>query len=256
MARIQPSPMNPFAAGSTPSPLGPWGARGGNLAELGALIVRLPLRAKTGKRLLAWGSIAVVTLAMLGLNWFDNLHVSLFTLFGGGVVYGNHTAVLNFALVWAALAVFERLKRIQEQKRGVQPHTYSPGMSRLGLSEFLPLRPKVIACAVEPAMAFLGGAVVRRFGFSLLGWIIIAASACFCISEWRYFEREKEHVDDMGDLGLEAQWESDLMKQNGARRAGRGDGATSGLATGIDGLEDAIGQRSRESAGEATGGGL
>ena len=71
------------------------------------------LRAKTGKRLLAWLSILAVALAMLGLNWFDNLHVSLFTLFGGGVAYGDHTALRNFALAWAALAVFRTLHAYQ-----------------------------------------------------------------------------------------------------------------------------------------------
>jgi hypothetical protein len=238
--------MNPFTVGGAPTPLGPWGARGGNLAELSALIVRVPLRARTGKRLLAWGSIAADTAAMLGISWFDNLHVSPFTLFGGGVVYSDHTALRNFAVGWAVVTVSERFMRLNEQKRRLQPHTYSPGESRLGLKTFLPFTPKVIACAVEPALAFLGGAVLRRLGFPPLGWVIMASSACFCISEWRFFEREKDHIDDMGDLGLEAQWESDLMKGNAERKVSRDSGTAPGLATGIDGLEGSIGKRRRE----------
>src|ERR1700683_4894955 len=123
MARVQPSP---FDIGAAATPWGNWGARGGNFAALAALIVRLPLRKGVGFRNLSWRSIAVVTIGMLALNWFDNVHFSMFTLFGGGVSYGDHTALRNYALVWLALAVWEHFKRLDEEKRGAEPHNFSP----------------------------------------------------------------------------------------------------------------------------------
>src|SRR5580704_10323970 len=42
------------------------------------------------------GAIAFDFAAMMGLNWFDNVHFSFGLLFGGGLVYGNHTALRNF----------------------------------------------------------------------------------------------------------------------------------------------------------------
>ncbi len=253
MARVQPSPFN---IGGTATPLGNWSRRGGSFAAVGAMPVRLPLRKNVGLRQLGWHDIVVVFLGLLALNWWSNVHFSMWTLLGGGVVYDNHAALRNFALAWAALAVFERLKRLDEEKRGAQPHTYSPGVTRLGLHEFLPLSPKVIAVAVEPALAFLSGAMCRRLGFSMLGWVIIASAVCFSISEWRVFEQLKEHGRDIGDMGLEAQWEADLMKQNGERKAWHGDGQTSGLATGIDGLEGSIGKRTEPVDGASAGGAL
>src|ERR1700761_1206404 len=92
-------------------PFGQSGAKTRNLPELGSLIVRVPLRAYVGKRRLAWGNIIVVFLGLMAIQWFDNLSFNfnpLSFLFGGGVRYGNHTAVRNFALLWGAFAIFER----------------------------------------------------------------------------------------------------------------------------------------------------
>lgn len=173
---------------------------------------------------------------MMGLNWFDNVHFSFGLLFGGGLVYGNHTALRNFVLAWLALAVYEHFKRLDEEKRGVQPHNYSPGVSRLGLGELLPFSPKVIAVAVEPGLVFLAGAVLRRLGFSMLGWVI-GSAVCFAISQWRLYSQAKEHARDMSDLAKEGVCESDLMREGAERKAWHVDGDASGLATGIDGLE-------------------
>jgi len=139
MARIQPSPFDIGAGGA---PLGQLRAKGGNFAALAALIVRLPLRKNVGFRNLSWSNIVVVTLALLVLQWFDNLHFNFFTLlFGVGVIYGHNIAVLYFAIAWAALAVFERFKRLDEEKQGIEPHNFWQGDSRFGLKEFLLLSP-------------------------------------------------------------------------------------------------------------------
>ncbi len=207
MARSEPSPFDVRPG----VPLGRWSARGGDAAALAALIVRLPLRKLVGLRNLAWGSIAVVAGSMLALQWFDNVHLSFSLFFGGGVFYGNHTSLRNFALAWLALALFERFKRLGEERRGDEPHTLSPGVSRLGLAEFLPFDAKVIAVGVEPALGFLAGAVLRRFGFSMLGWVVIVSSICFALTEWRLYQQTKEHRRDLRDLAKEGVWESDLM---------------------------------------------
>lgn len=241
--RSQPSWLD---TGASAVPFGQGSAKSRTFTALGALPVRLPLRSDTGERLLTWSNIIIVTLAMLALYWFDNAHFGLFTLFGGGVIFGNHTALLNFALAWSALAVFEHFKRKDEARRGVQPHTYSPGISRLGLNEFIPYSPKVIAVAIEPALAFLAGAVARRLGFSMLGWVIIASSLCFALSEWRFFQQDREHGLDLDNIGKEAQWQGERVKRKAERKASRGDGPATGLATGIDGLEGSIGNRRRE----------
>jgi hypothetical protein len=177
---------------------------------------------------------------MLALHWFDNVHFSLFMLFGGGVAYGNHTSLRNFALAWLALAAWEHFKRLDEEKRGVEPHNFSPGVSRFGLKEFLPFSPKVIAVAVEPALTFLAGALLRRVGFSMLGWVIIGASLCFSLSEWRLYQQTREHRRDMRDLAKEGLWESGLMKQSSGPQTECG---SEPIQTGIDGLEGEIANR-------------
>ena len=251
MARVQPSPFDIGAGGA---PLGQLRARGGNFAALAALIVRLPLRKNVGFRNLSWSNIIVVTLALLGLQSFDNLHFNPFALlFGGGVIYGNHTAIRNYALVWAALAIFERYQRISEEKRGIEPHNFWQGDSRFGLKEFLPFSQKVIAFAVEPGLAFLAGAVLRRVGFSLLGWIVIVSALCFGVSEWRLYQRVKEDRRDKRDLGKEAQWEADLANESAGRYEAAQDPEP--IQTGIDGLEGEIENRRRARAREATEGG-
>jgi hypothetical protein len=252
MARMQPSPLNPFGSAA---PFGLLGARGVDFIERAALVVRLALRRDCGRNLVSPGNIILVTLGMLFLHWFDNVHFGLYTLFGGGVIYGNHIALLYFAIAWAALATFEKLKRLEEEKRGEHPHTYSPGVSRFDLEECLPIDPRWIARVVEPGLAFLSGAVCRRLGLGMLGWVIICSAICFCISECRLYQRTKKHILDRGDIGLEAQWEADLLKQNAQRKASAAGGTTPGLATGIDGLEDSIGKLRQERAGEAAGGG-
>jgi hypothetical protein len=250
MARSTPSPFDIGAGGA---PLGALKARGGNFAAISALIVRLPLRDKPGFRLLSWSNIAVVFLAMQGLQVWDNIHFSLFTLFGGGVVYGDHTSLFYFAFLWLALAVFENFKRLDEEKRGVQPHNFSPEESRFDLAGFLPLSPKVIAIAVEPGLAFLAGAILRRLGFSMLGWVIIGSAFCFAFSEWQFFEQVREHRRDLHDIGLEAQWEAGLANTSAARQDGIENSEP--IHTGIDGLEREIENRRQGRAGEPAEGG-
>jgi hypothetical protein len=249
--RAQPSWLDTGGA----VPLGQSSARSRNLVALTALIVRLLLREEVGYRLLSWSNIIVIFLALQVLQWFDNVHFGLFTLFGGGVIYGNHTALFYFGVAWAALFIWEHFKRLDEEKQGRQPHTFSPGKSRFGLQEILPWNPKIIAVAVEPGLAFLAGAVMRRLGFSMLGWVFIASALCFALAEWRFFQQSKEHRRDLDDIGLETRWEADLMKQSTDRKPEPDPAATPGLATGIDGLEDSIGKRRQERVSETTRGG-
>jgi hypothetical protein len=249
MARMQPSPFNIGAGGA---PLGQLKSRAGNFAANAALIVRLLLRKDTGLRILSWSNIIVTFLGMMALHWFDNAHFGLYTLFGGGVMYGNNTALRNFALAWLALAVFEHFKRLDEEKRGVEPHNFSPGISRLGLGEFIPYGPKVIAVAVEPALAFLLGALLRRLGFSMLGWVVIASALCFAVCEWRLYQQVKEHRRDMRDMGKEAQWETEFANQSAAT-----DGPAhepEAMDTGMDGLDQG-GGKPNHVADEAVPGG-
>ncbi len=206
--------------------------------------------------MLSWSNIAFVFAAMMGLNWFDNVHFSFGLLFGGGLVYGNHTALCTSRSPGLALAIYEHFKRLDEEKRGVQPHNYSPGVSRFGLGELLPFSPKVIAVAVEPGLAFLAGAVLRRLGFSMLGWVVLGSAVCFAISEWQLYSQAREHARDMSDLAKEGVWESDLMREGAERKAFHSDGDASGLATGIDGLESSIGKRSGANDKESSGGAL
>ena len=248
MARVQPSP---FDIGTGRAPLGQLRARGGSFAALAALIVRLPLRSGVGLDLLSWTNIGVVFMAMQALNWFDNIHVSLFTMFGGGVMYGDHTSLRNFAFVWAALAVWEHYKRLDEEKRGVEPHTFSPGVNRIGLAELLPYSPKVIAVAVEPALAFLFGAVLRRLGFSMLGWVVIASAICFSLSEWRLSQQLKQHRRDRRNLDKEAQWEADIANESSGRQ--EDSEGSDAIRTDIDGLESAIRNRRQAETEAATG---
>jgi hypothetical protein len=251
MARVQPSPFDIGAGGA---PLGQLRARGGNFAALAALIVRLPLRKQVGFRNLSWSNIVVVTLALLVLQWFDNLHFNFFTLLGGGVIYGNHTSLRNFALAWAAVAIFEHYQRISEEKQGIEPHNFWQGDSRFGLKEFLPLSPKVIAYAVEPGLAFLAGAVLRRMGLSLLGWVVIVSALCFGVSEWRLYQRVKEDRRDKRDLGKEAQWEADLANESAGRY--ESPEGSEALHTGMAGLENEIANRRQATAESASGGTL
>jgi hypothetical protein len=248
MARIQPSPFN---IGGAANPLGHWSARGVSFAALAALIVRLPVRKDVGLRNLSWSCIIVVTIGMLVLQWFDNVHLSLFSFFGGGVSYSNHAALRNYALAWFAFAAWEHFKRLSEEKRGVEPHNFSPGTSRLGLTEFLPFTPKVIAVAVEPALAFLCGALMRRFGFSMLGWALMGAALCFAGSEWQLYQQTREHRRDMRDLAKEGHWQSALMKQNPGEQGELGPEA---IHTGITGLEHDIEDRMRAGGSAAQGG--
>jgi hypothetical protein len=212
------------------------------------------LRSGVGFDLLSWTNIVLVFFAMLALNFYDNLHVSLLTFLGGGVMYGNHTALRNFAFLWLALAVWEHFKRLDEEKRGVEPHTFSPGINRLGLAEFLPWSAKVIAIAVEPALAFLAGAVLRRLGFSMLGWVVIASAISFSVSEWRLSQQLKLHRRDRRNLDKEAQWEADVASET----TGRSEATRSpeALRTNTDGLEREINRRKQESGEAAQGGAL
>jgi hypothetical protein len=66
------------------------------------------------------------------------------------------------------------------------------------------------------------------------------------LSEWRFFQQDREHGLDLDDIGKEAQWQGERMKRNAERKASRGDGLGTGLATGVDGLEDSIGKHRRE----------
>ncbi len=235
------------------APLGQLRSRGATFTLLSALIVRVPFRAEVGLRLLTWSNMLVDFAVMQGLNWFDNFHFSLFTLFGGGVAYGNHTALRNFAFLWLAFNVWEHFKRIDEEKRGVEPHNFAPGRSRLGLGDLLPWSPKVIAVAVEPGLAFLAGALLRRLGFSMLGWVVIVSALSFSISEWQLFQQTKEHRRDRRDLGKEAEWEADLANDS----AGRGEAVdeSEAMSTGTDGLESEIRSRRRAAASQASRGG-
>ena len=248
--RTEKSPLN---IGMSAAALGQWSARGGSFAAHAALLVRLPMREKVGLGNLSWGAIGSVTVGMLALQWFVNIHLSLYSLFGGGVLYGDDTSIRNFALVWLVLAAWEHRKRIEEEREGTEPHNHWPGISRLGLSDFLPLTPKVIAVAVEPALGFLAGALMRRLGFSMLGWMIIVASVCFCLSEWQVYQQAKQHRRDMRDIAKEGDWEAELMKDAAEQKknADHHSGEASALATGVDGLEGSIENRRRERAGHS-----
>jgi hypothetical protein len=256
--RDTPSFLNTRGAAA---PLSDWTTRGRNFAALASLPVHVLVRKKLGVRVVSLGSVGAVSAGLLGLQAFDNIHVNLGTFLGGGVVYDHHTAIRNLVFAFVPVTLFERFQRTHEEKHGLETqHSYSPGISRFGLDKFLPFSPKVIAVAIEPALGILTGAVCRRLGFSLLGWVIIASSVAFCLSQWQLYQNDKEHRRDRRDLGFEAQWESELMKQNAERKTRRDDSLASGLATGIDGLEGSIGQHRRpsddEGADALAGGGL
>jgi hypothetical protein len=159
----------------------------------------------------------------------------------------------NFALAWLALAVFEHFKRLDEEKRGVEPHNFWQGDSRLGLKEFLPLKPRIIAVAVEPGIAFLAGAVLRRLGFSMLGWVVIASSLFLAISEWRLSRQTIDHRRDQRDLGKEAQWEAELANESAGRH--EPEESHDVLHTDIDGLQTDIANRKQAATREAAQGG-
>lgn len=44
------------------------------------------------------------------------------------------------------------------------------------------MEPKIVAVAVEPALSFLAGPVLRRFGFSMLGWVVMVSSIGFSLT--------------------------------------------------------------------------
>lgn len=244
MAQTQPSV---FDIGGSGAPLGALRDASRNFTALGAMPVKLPMRKNIGLLNLSWANIIVVTLAMLALQWGSNLRFNLFAmLLGGGVIYGDDASLRNFAFLWAALAIFERFRRLAEEKRGVEPHNFWQGDSRFGFAEFLPLRPKIIAIAVEPGLTFLTGAVMRRLGFGALGWVIILSSVCFAVSEWRLSRQMIDRRRVRRDTDKEAQWEAELANEGTGRSEKNDNGEP--LSTGIGGLEAEIRNRARETA--------
>jgi hypothetical protein len=240
-----------FDTGHGSVPVGGQKARYNRFTALGALPTQLLLRMLLGLDVVSVENIVLVTAALLALQAWDNIHFSFWSLLGGGVMWGDHISVFFFAIAWVMLALFERFQRLEEEKQGTEPHTLSKGVSRFGVQDIVPLSEKAICEGVEPGLAFLAGAVLRRLGFSMLGWIFICSSVCWALTEWRFYHQEKRHIRDLRNLDKEGRREAELTKPV-AYRSGSG---SETLHTGIDGLEPEIENRRRESEREAAAGG-
>lgn len=229
MARATISPYNTMSAPPGRS------NQHGKFVSLAALPVQLPMRKGVGVRHLAYASILTVFMGLMAAHFFFNVHINLFSFFGGGVGWVGLTQIRNYAIAWAVLTIIERRKRIREEKAGRAVHSWNPGVSRFNL-ELLPLPARWIAIAVEPGLAFLCAAAVRRLGYGPLGIVLMISAVCFAISQLRVAENIKQDIRDRNDMALENEWTANVMK--GQAQAGEGPrkDAGEGLSTGLDGL--------------------
>ena len=217
-------------------PPGRWN-QPGRLVSLAAMPTKLPMRKGVGIGHLGFGSRFVVFEGLMLAHFLFNVRINLFSIFGGGVGWAGLTQIRNFAFAWAVLHFVERRKRICEEKEGQPAHTWSQGVSRFGLEKLLGLLglpERWTAIAVEPAIAFLCGAVMRRLGLGPLGILLMISAACFAVSQIQVAENEKQDIRDRNDQALENQRAADLMKGRSGEPPREEAGA--GLSTGLGGL--------------------
>ena len=86
--------QSPLDTSNTGAAAGQWGRRSSAFVTNAALLVQVPLREKMGLNRLSLPSIGLVAASMVGLQWYDNLHFSFSTLFGGGALYSDGSSVL------------------------------------------------------------------------------------------------------------------------------------------------------------------
>jgi hypothetical protein len=196
-----------------PAPI-PFAGRGKAIegaAAFLALQTQPLLRRKIGKRLLTIPRIAGMTAFQLLVSWWGNVHFS-FSLFGGVGVRSSHdpSQEIYALFVWLPLAVYQRVQRWREEKRGAEPHTFWAGDGHW--YSFIPLPDKYVDMLVDPLVAFLAGLVVARLGFGILGfWTCVSACSLFVVEKIRYADARNKK-DDLGDMDKEARWNANYMR--------------------------------------------
>ena len=209
-----------------PAPAVPFNTVADKVLGVPTLSVRLALRTDVGLRLLRKSYLLSVTGLMLLVSWIGNLHVSL-SLFGGAAFRSDN----DESLFWYALLVFlplgawQHIMRLREEKRGVEPHTYSGGDG--WWYGFLPLPDKYCDIVIDPLVCFLVGAVLAyRLGCGLLGWWLMVSAACLLAAEIMRYTQAQERRRDRSDLKKEAEGDGRAMRNrlhdDGMKHGGAG----------------------------------
>lgn len=178
-------------------------ARG--IMQLMSLSVRVPLRRNIGLDMLKKSQLACSAGLMLAASAFGNIHFG-FSLFGGvQVAHGSDNSLLFYAFLVLGLGFWQRYKRLQEEKAGTEPHTFWPGDG--WLYDVLPLERKYIDMAVEPALVFLTGALLRyRLDCGLLGLWLMASALAYFATEKMWQSQMQKFVRQHKNIGIEAKW--------------------------------------------------
>lgn len=217
-----------FSMPESPMPFKSTADKALGITRLLALSVFIIMRVNIGLDRLSYSQLAAVTALMLVASGFGNIHFG-FSLFSGlQVLHGSDNSLFYYAFLVLWLGIWQRRKRLQEEKRGTEPHTYWPGDGRL--YGFIPLERKYIDMLVEPALVFLAGAVLRyRLGCGLLGLWLMASAVALCITEKMWQGEENKFIRTRNNLRKEAEWEAKHERMRPKGTAVKNDGAQSSV---------------------------
>jgi len=216
------------------------------VASHAALPLMLLERRNVGLHRLRKVSLAGTAFCMQAASYLCNLHIS-FSLFSGiGMKSGDDMSLTAFTLfVFVPLGIWQRVKRLHEEKLGKEPHTYWHGD---GWWDFLPFQQKYLDMLVDPLVAFIGGALLRyRLSCGLLGAYFMLAAIALVFVEKAHYDQKIEHYRTSRNLMKEAEWDAQMLSQTEKHRQNSAGvtNATS-IPTGDAGLADQIEKRRRE----------
>lgn len=230
-----------FSIPETPMPFK--GATENAIGIIGLLAdtVRMPLHVNIGIDRLTKTRLAVSTGAMMLVSAVGNLHVGLSLFNGVNVHFDKDTSLRNYTLVvYLGGGVWQRMKRLREEKLGTEPHTYWPGDGRF--YNFIPLKRQYIDLLIEPMVTFIAGAVCRyELGWGLLGLWLMAGAVALCITEKMWQSEMLKFRHTHNNIAKEALWWAEYERNRPKGAVAKEDVASSvTVPTGNDETLDAL----------------
>jgi hypothetical protein len=195
------------------------------------------MRTGVGINRLGYARIGISTLLVLVAWWLGNLS---WLPLGLGHMGPQDNSLLYFALLYPAVALYQRRNRNAEIESGALPEGFHPDSIGRGRLDFLPFEERFNAF-FDPIVVLLFSAllVFRLHVATLLGlWGMLAAMAFFALQVKAYQHGEAEFRGSLGSIAS-ANARADVLSHVEQARADtqRGPHETTGtIATGMDDL--------------------
>jgi hypothetical protein len=218
MSAQNPSPQfpfqNPFQYGPLGDVLGKYRARGTASLGLASAPARVLVKKGLGLDKVSWGALLLVTGFFAALQFWQNLHFGWSLFSGPQVRYDHFSAIRNAGLVVLGVGFLHRRVWFAKERRGTAEVPDAPGESWFS---FLPLPDFILDVVVDPLVCCLAGLLLQRFGFFLLGLLLIVSACALCLSEAGLYAQLIRYIRVMRGYQTMGLWQAAMLAQGASR---------------------------------------